>query len=183
MIVVEGPDGAGKSTLVAKLAQRLGFTAYPLGGKPDTLADVYKYMQMCEERARESHVVQDRVTHISTFVYDVLIDPIRAGAALSRLHHLAAARPLVIYCRPALTNRLREVAETRDESTKKYKSEAHRIWVQANLDHIISLYDSLFHALRFLNVETFTYSYDVTSDADLIKLIELHLKRVREARA
>ncbi len=68
-IVVEGPDGAGKSTLAARLAEDLGLPLCHTGGRSYSQEEL---LDRCLDVAVKTHVdrvIFDRIPHISDNIY------------------------------------------------------------------------------------------------------------------
>lgn len=120
-IVVEGPDGAGKSTLVDYLAKTLGRSVYHSGG-PILSKGVLEDLLTATEAALESRTIVDRAPHIS--------EPIYAKAGFRRqflraqLMHsrLAEFSPIVVYCRRAS---LGDMFKSIDRTPKPHKPAKH----------------------------------------------------------
>lgn len=68
-IVVEGPDGTGKSTLAARLAEDLGFPLCHTGGRSPGQAVLIARCVEIAVKAKEAPTVFDRVPHISDNIY------------------------------------------------------------------------------------------------------------------
>lgn len=98
MIVVEGFDSSGKSTLAGKIGEILGWSVLHTGGPTKSREDVIHCLMRSQSRLRQ-RVVQDRITHISESVYSMLTAPDKAAMALNAIPEIAIAE-LVIYCRP-----------------------------------------------------------------------------------
>ena len=103
-VIFEGPDGAGKSTIIDTL---VGYDdrclGYHSGGTVNNMADLarrlqenYRFIKTNKKRL----VLLDRMTLISEQVYGPII---RDGSLitydLARLH-LYAFSPIIVYCRP-----------------------------------------------------------------------------------
>lgn len=101
MIIIEGPDNSGKSTLAERLSQELKIPVIhsqrPSGSPSEILEHSFKQLQ-------PQMAILDRVYAMSEYVYG----PICRGATdLGDLHHKALIdlynRPyLIIYCRPPM---------------------------------------------------------------------------------
>ena len=98
MIVVEGFDFSGKSTLAKALGDRLGWPVVHTGGPTADVDDVRRCLRRSRERFSTKNV-QDRTTHISEACYSAFSHPDKAALALDSLREVTHAW-LVIYCRP-----------------------------------------------------------------------------------
>jgi hypothetical protein len=117
MIVVEGFDMSGKSTLAKAIGQAKGWPVLHTGGPTTDLQDVIACLHRSRVRMTEP-CVQDRITHVSESVYSMTEFPKKAGWAIAHLHEIAVP-VCVIYCRPPtefLMDALREehVAKAHD---------------------------------------------------------------------
>lgn len=170
MIIVEGYDGAGKTTVAEKLSNRFGLMLHHAGGPPETVDDVMS----CLARARGRMVrqtVQDRVTHISEGVYGMLCRPRNSALALSRVSDLGLARVLV-YCRPSdgviLNNLLTHRLKTHD-------TQKHGEFVRDKAPELINVYDTVVEMARG-HVVVLTYDYTKQPDGQLFKEVERYLQ-------
>lgn len=101
MIIIEGPDNSGKSTLSAKLAKDLG-TTYRHSVKPDPKWTPLEALAHSAMTLRPQRVILDRLYAISESIYGPIV---RGRSALGDKAQEAILdlyqRPyLVIYCRP-----------------------------------------------------------------------------------
>lgn len=124
MILVEGPDGSGKSTLVDRLCVDFGLRR---GERACTSEDgpIDELMAWVEANLPSDHtgLVYDRHPMVSEFIY---------GPTLRGVNHLGddddricrafkmfyALKPLIIYCLPPLTDVRVNVAAGHDDSTE-----------------------------------------------------------------
>jgi hypothetical protein len=128
-IVLEGPDGGGKSTLGEYLAEVLGYTLQQGSGPPRTPdefhARVDRYAEMDER-------VFDRHPCVSQPIYGSL----RADATLptpEALDRFYAAKPYIIYCR--------SVDHTR-HVVKPGEDPKHIAILTAKYNTLVGLYDA-----------------------------------------
>lgn len=98
MIVVEGFDFSGKSTLAQAIGDRLGWPVVHTGGPTTDVDDVRRCLRRSRERFSQPNV-QDRTTHISEACYSAVSHPAKAALALYSMREVTHAW-LVIYCRP-----------------------------------------------------------------------------------
>lgn len=101
IIVVEGPDNAGKTTLVSQLAKRLHAASVKLERLPQSDEHVlthFSALQVIGDRL-QTDVITDRFPTISDFVYGPIIrgkTPLTITIAKQTWWQMAA----IIYCRP-----------------------------------------------------------------------------------
>lgn len=108
-IIVEGPDGAGKTTLIQELQHHLpGMELHPrfctsIGGPIADLAEeVFK-----DVKVHPTHFIYDRHPIISDYVYNAAIpgrqfSPAFLGDAMGRVRNRVAHHSLTIWCLPPL---------------------------------------------------------------------------------
>lgn len=98
MVIIEGPDGAGKSTLGYDLASRTGWSFIHTGGP---LASREEFLTRAREKGllmRNRPVIFDRSPYISEPVYasitgrDSYVSPLELEVMLKHL------KPIVVYC-------------------------------------------------------------------------------------
>lgn len=102
MIVLEGPDNAGKSTLGKQLSERFGGEVYHSSDPKMSYEQLRDKMRAIIGDPRRD-AIYDRVPLISEGIYGSVLRGVNRfnnheGAGLWQL--FAAAKPLIIYCRP-----------------------------------------------------------------------------------
>lgn len=165
LVIVEGPDNAGKSTLAKTLSERLGFVTVHPGGKPYD----YREAQLCcvvqDSRFRlaadatQQSIIHDRITCISDYAYNdryrflymnfrnKLCDKIREGLPI-----------VLIYCRPPF-----EIIQDfgrQGDGIKPHKDAAAVKFARQNIQIITERYDKLMSKLPHIR-------YDYTVDKQL----------------
>jgi hypothetical protein len=170
MIILEGPDGAGKSSLGRILAHELGLTVFHPGGAPDE-AKFNEYKNLCLKHLNNNEVC-DRVSQLSEYVYG----PITNGRALMSQEHVEKFMDflrvelgvLVIYCKPSNIDEAHHWLEA-----KSHKSEAHVQLVKDNHKRIVDAYDAMFSlpAANRLRKENLLIEYDYTSIKSVHKIL------------
>lgn len=95
MIVIEGIDNAGKSTLAAQLSQRLGIRVITSPG-PQKGSELIRRVERCLEKP---HAIFDRHPCVSDVIYSTLRGK-RSDIPLSLIEQFYRSRPLFIYCAP-----------------------------------------------------------------------------------
>jgi tRNA uridine 5-carbamoylmethylation protein Kti12 len=180
MIVVEGPDNSGKSTLIKQLRQDFGIRLIsPVAQGPTrSLKDLYDrsfYILNSVTKARDSRVIVDRINLISEEIYG----PICRGRNLwdgmpkekQRMWtSFNILKPFIIYCRPPL-----EVLKNMNtHQVKTYDTPQHLRQISEKQDLIIKAYDNYFANWRYHNF--FIYNYkDPDSYFNLTCLLKEYL--------
>lgn len=165
MIIVEGYDCSGKSTLVEKLGRWTGFTTPHAGGPPKDLNHTRRCLARCAARMTRP-MVQDRVTQISESVYGMLERPAMSALSLSRIGDLRLAR-LMVYCRPARTT----IYDKLEHHVRKdHDTQQLMLRVLANAETLIGVYDTVMCMARDY-CDVFVYDYENPTHEDALKSI------------
>lgn len=162
MIVVEGPDGSGKTQLVKSLQLMTGFPLTPKAVSPDQKAyvDMPNYI--------ETHLAMgfgkrlyDRFTLISGPIYgplhgmrppnDIYMDEIQGYIWKGRFYN--RVKPLIIYCLPPV-----DVVKANVEREDTDNSVVSEVWEQAYWAYRMKLDEDLLLAADRV------YRYDYTQD-------------------
>jgi len=135
IIVLEGPDGSGKSTLSLQLEKDLGATLHrsPMLPSQEVFDFVTEEQEYHAER-KELHI-HDRVTWISELIYSRALDrPVRLN--LNKFNHYLDLPQIVVYCAPTGINKMNI-----DVGFKAHKSKDHLDAVMRNHTKIINMYE------------------------------------------
>ena len=138
IIVLEGPDGTGKSTLGYQLAKDLNAQYYHSGG-PKTLKELEDKMSELEIMAESSrYYIVDRVPYISEMVYGYAL---RGSSLITASQHqrYKSLAKLYIFCKPSAKHNVQMSLDF-----KAHKPKIHTDLVIKNKDKIKDLYDSIF---------------------------------------
>lgn len=96
MIVLEGPDGGGKSTLAQTLLRELGLTYVPSEGPARAEGEIDRRIE--RYFLMKGDLLFDRHPCISQLAYRVVHDqPAPQGFLIDKFYKL---KPILIYCRP-----------------------------------------------------------------------------------
>lgn len=152
-LVVEGPDGSGKSTLIEKLELVYGCQAFHGGGPPKTVTEL---VHRIEDSPTKSFIL-DRWAAISEQVYGTLgtrkqLLPNSVLTDAIKVHN-----PLIIYCRPPFET----LVENKKYLNRKkaHKDIEHCKDVDDNFVVIVHKYDKLMSDLRDQGRLVLTYDY------------------------
>lgn len=164
MIIVEGPDGAGKTTLIRQLQKEFGLEVAPrvVSKNAEALVDLKDWVAQNLEDGFQ-YKIFDRHRLISEFIYGPLLrkeqqpgfdNIVWAYSSLYNLYELVG--PVVIYCLPPL------------ETVRKNILGDHENAVVA--DHIDAMYTAYVHraALDWVRDPGKTIIWDYTRD-DLVE--------------
>lgn len=103
MVIVEGMDSSGKTTLVRKLSGDLQLLVMNNRRRPERAEDIFKYQEMALRVSRHFPTILDRLATISEPIYGPICRDTRLlspGHLSMLMLQLKFADPLVIYCRP-----------------------------------------------------------------------------------
>lgn len=167
VIVAEGPDGTGKTTLCRLLAEATGLQLHPSLGPCRDAAEMRRRSRIL----LSEDGIWDRCDLISELVYGVVIrgGTVLPDAELWRCTELLMQRhPILFYCRleeETLLQRLK-VHMAQD---KAWKGEEHRIQVVANYRKIVAAYDHVFEKLGRLS-EIIRWNW--LADGSVLRIVE-----------
>lgn len=167
MIIVEGPDGGGKSTLIAEIEKSFNMKSKHFGAHPKTIEELHQ--RVIDSRGEE---LLDRWSPISEQIYGPLRNKTFSIDLLD--HYILTERPFIIYCRPhrqiLITNKIRCL-----EATKAHKTFAHIQMVSENYEKVMDGYDQV---MRKLAKRIKIYEYDYTKLQALPDLLTYLGKRL-----
>ncbi|MCA1800495.1 MAG: hypothetical protein LC687_04585 [Actinobacteria bacterium] len=171
VIILEGPDCSGKSTLAHELKAQIQGSQIVHPGKPPSSFPAL--MMLCAsaitKASSDNLYICDRVTPISEMVYR----PLRLGTdsmnhpyrivpilmdAISRLIEQGA---IFVYCRPP-----ESALNSSEHAASEYDTADTLSVVRAHSAHILDTYDSLMHIIQHLGGQVLTYDY-TASDGDV----------------
>lgn len=163
LVILEGPDGAGKSTLGTYLASQTGRPLLHSPGVTQGELEMKAWaLRMLTSPLRDS-LILDRFPLVSELIYGPVL---RNKALISRYHPLHTAwhriPTTLIYCRPPI-DVIREAVIAKGESQQ----------LLANLPDIIKNYDQLISELVLAHAQGMSkilvHTFDYTRDSmDLV---------------
>ncbi len=167
IIIVEGMDNTGKTTLVEQLVKETGYDMVRSPGGPQSLEDMIDKVETC---LISDNIIYDRFPLISEEVYG----PVLRGYSLWKFLRwreyfiqLLQLKPLFIYCRPGGETILRTINQ---------REQLEGVVERASV--IIDIYDMVFdHLRRFYHVDVVVHNYQ---EDPLAKNIFQIIKKKRE---
>lgn len=161
MVIVEGPDGAGKSTLISQLQERYGLEVAPrvVTKGAEAMVDLQRWVEDNVDQGFQ-YKIFDRHRLISEFIYGPLLRQQQQpgftdlGWSWHFLDQLyTRVNPLVIYCLPPLEVVAENVYLSGDEN-------------KVVLDHIEAMYTAYVHraSLDLTFRPNMTLVWDYTRD-------------------
>jgi hypothetical protein len=133
MIILEGADNSGKTTLANKFS---GLPGYSAGPAPKDEASEIKCLIEQMNRA-DRPCVQDRLTCISQQIYADRLFDTRLGTFLMEMIKMSGV--IIVYCRPPE----RVLMDFSTHNVKSYDTEDHIKHIIDNQHRFIDRYDSL----------------------------------------
>jgi hypothetical protein len=160
MIILEGPDNSGKTTLGKHLADAMKLQLIHGGGPPVDLNEALARVKLVMSYPKPA--IYDRVIQIGEGIYGPICNRkalFNTRTALSKLQ--SRHTPLIIYCRPP-TNRIITLEE---KDFRPGEEVDHIKSIKENQGKIIKAYDEL-----FAEVPHIKYNYMTHTLADLYNL-------------
>jgi hypothetical protein len=180
MIVVEGPDGAGKTTFISQLVEKTGLEVAPRVVAKDTTAMVDLQRWVHENVTKGWHeTIYDRHRLISEPIYGATLRPEAPEPGFDNFSWFYAmleafyeSKPIVIYCLPPLEVVWRNVMT--DEDNKVFHRNGRAVWQiwMAYMNKACTEY-----ALR--KHQTFIYDYTTDDPWYYIHQIERQIEKRR----
>jgi hypothetical protein len=168
MVIIEGPDGAGKSTLVKWLGEQVDRSFVARWNVPprsrkqlERNLRASKLLMKCGKK-----IIQDRSPWVTEPIYGALKQgPYRTRTWSRYRAQLKSSQPIIVYCRPP-KEVIKEHATTGSSplDTPEYLN-----WIGDNIDTLIYLYDLFFESLQAFNYDW--TKLDPASKSNLLQLI------------
>jgi len=147
-IIIEGMDNSGKSTLAAKISDKLKMPIYHPGPAPVTVSAAEVHLQEQKDMSK-CFLLFDRVTCMSDAVYN----PERLSDLYLSYRKQMSNSNIVIYCRPPV----RTIVDFSNHEVKDYDSEEHLKKVIDGMHEYIHRYDAMMNVMPHIK-------YDWTDD-------------------
>jgi len=167
MIILEGPDLGGKSTVGKMLSDMLGLKLHHFGGPPKSSVELITRISLAPRK-----VIYDRHPCISEIIYGQLpgrTPLISQGYAIS---YLKTLDPIIFYCNPGW-----EYLKTKLHflKNKPHKSQNHVIAVHQNYKFIYDRYEGYMHSLK-ADVNIVNIDFRTTTKNQLMEAINEHYR-------
>lgn len=161
-IVIEGPDGAGKSTLIQKLGDVLPHVPTPTGGASKDAAELLLRIRNLEEAG--DYVLFDRCSHISDCIYRRSLGKIPLVYEDYLHERLRKWNPVIVYCR---LDNSKAMLENMARHHKDHKPVEYMKAVEKSHMDIVRRYDLTMEVLRNEGMDVFRYDWQ-TDNFDLL---------------
>lgn len=171
-IILEGPDGAGKSTLGDQIAAHLGIEVSHDGGPS---RDREHALERIHALNGYDRTLRDRSTLFSDGVYKKAlgITPFVSDEEINNLvADYAKKRPLVIYCRPSMDVIFRNIGAL--DRVKAHKPPEYIEKLKVRLPLIVEQYDKSMLRWISLGLNVIVYDYTRMKIEDLLSAIEFY---------
>jgi hypothetical protein len=177
MIVVEGPDGAGKTTLIERISEDTGLKVAPrvVSKDAEAMVDLVKWTED-NVKAGFQDLIFDRHRLISEPIYGPVL---RAAPQpkfnnlewfYEQLHMFYQCSPIIIYCIPPL--------KTVWYNTQK--GEDNKIF-HGQSSHVHSIWGAYFNKATTESIfRNNTYIYDYTNDVDNNMLLPHIIRQINQ---
>lgn len=151
LVIIEGPDGAGKSTLIDNLKQsKRYFVVLRNSGPPRDLDDVHRFVNLLELTPPEMPVICDRHPCISDRLYGPILRNVDLLVDRPSTWMLSGV-DLIVYCRPPTETILANVRRTRGTQLEG---------VEENCRKLIDAYDEQMRTLAAGGLPVLQYNYE-----------------------
>jgi len=165
MLIVEGPDGAGKTTLVNELAARLQWPIMPRVVSKDTeaMVDLVKWVQDDMELGFSPRIY-DRHRLISEPIYGPVIRATlepgfdNLGWLAGMQYQLREIQPVVIWCLPSLSRVMTNLAHDEDNRVVR--------------DKIRQIYWLYHNACASWPIQCYVWDYEGSTEAEIQALVD-----------
>lgn len=150
MIILEGPDGGGKSTLATWLSQRWGWPIVHTGGPLTSREDFISRVADLNLLDPPFSMIVDRTPFISDRVYSIVNPnpPVTTEEDFQKM--MIRVRPIIIYCRLADPARMLSLVS---KAAKSHKPAEYLDRVQAKHSLIVQNYDRIMAPIHHLTFD------------------------------
>lgn len=151
-IILEGPDGSGKSSLAKQLSKDLNMSEFWSAGPP---GDILRVKRCCIKQFEMKDTIFDRVTCISEQCYNINISQLRSQLLNYYLFKMLEDS-IIIYCTALV-----------EESTDGLRNEEHDKLVRDNFEEIKLRYKNI-----MLNIKHIEYNFQTDNYGSLLCIIK-----------
>lgn len=167
IIVVEGPDGAGKSTLIdnLRLCSKMHYVTLRRSGPPNNLEQIRAVIRWIEQFDPSSLHTLPLILDRHPFISEAIYGPALRGSSLlmnyytmhDLEYHFHRFIKRVIYCRPPTS-----------VITQKMQNNPQLAGVTERIEEITSKYDFTMKMVRHWGIDVVEYDWTIAKpDADL----------------
>ncbi len=153
MVIIEGPDSSGKSTLVKTLSARIPYATVKHNSGPAPASVMIKDMDELLEQWY-CPIICDRIRAISELVYGTVM---RGQSVIPHkyLTRIISLQIPIIYCRPPASFIMSPVHEHREE-----ESDEHTKAVERHHRSLVAQYDRVMSELPHIHYDFMSWSPD-----------------------
>lgn len=156
LLIVEGPDGAGKSTLISQIACDFNYSVY-FSGRPDS-SEVMRTMldEMIELSNRDEVYICDRAPWISELIYS---EALRGGKLFLPKENFIECYSIpqrIIYCSLSDSDTM---LKQMSKVYKAHKPAEHTESVAKNYQKIHESYERIMDDVEMLGIDLFRYNW------------------------
>lgn len=168
LIVIEGPDGAGKTTLIKKIAKDFKLPVYTSGGPKDieTMLNILREMAVLAFDTSQVYLC-DRAPWISERVYSKALSR-KIVLPESVFLHCLNLPQRIIYC--ALADSETMLANMSREF-KAHKPAEHTTGVITNYKNICKIYGEILYEAKYKGLDIFSYDWQNTTYKDITEWV------------
>lgn len=168
MIICEGMDNSGKSTLAYKIREHFGLEHEPSPGPPKSVTELLGRITTSLSREVISEVVYDRHSVVTERVYGSVLrgeDRLdnKVGWGLTR--RVFDTKPLIIYCRPE------------EKYIYRWGMRDQMDGIKAKARELVKKYDETYFWLTRTSCYTVVYDYNRSNINDIWGVISEYLER------
>lgn len=163
-LIIEGPDGCGKSTLAKRLGYELRRPVKTFGSGLTTRADIMKFLKEQQHTAQQRYAIFDRCTAMSELVYSrVFQRPLGLSMASVFRSHLLTLCESCVFIRCDTDNPVHE--KSPHDTDEFYDA------VNTRLHAIQRAYDDVFVTSPYLAELTIQYDFQKHSVGDVLNAV------------
>lgn len=173
MIIIEGPDGSGKTTLIRQIQEQypdLQVAPRVVSKQTEAMVDMQEWVNINLSLGVQ-YTLFDRYRLISEFIYGPILRKEQQPGFTSMtwawhsLRRFQQLRPLIIYCMPPLEVVMQNIAGDPDND---------RVW-----DHIMQIYTAYVQRATLDALNNNALIYDYTTDGQETDPLAIFRSRIR----